>query len=364
MLNLGENLKKFRLQRELTQEQLADILGVSAQAVSRWENGTTYPDITLLPTIASYFQVTVDLLLGVNAEQREEKIKSILKENRIYHNNGKTSKSILLLRQSLADFPNEPRLLYNLAQSVFSLYFQSGEIFPQAERENAALEVIELLKKAIRYADESFDDGGGCRQLLVFTYIKLGEYEKAKETAIKAPLVPSCREILFAGTLNGQQAVEKYQENLIYFALYGAYHSIVGMLNNGDYTDEQRLEISLMAEKLLLLIGGDNSGFKELFFNTLQILKVYIKNQNCGRTLEYLEKAMQYAHDYEKRPDKTKYNVPWLCFCKNNSENRMKHSQSSLYDDLLDFISQQDLNEWLIGNTRFEQIILDCKACL
>lgn len=39
MLKLGENLKKFRLQRELTQEQLADILGVSAQAVSRWENG-------------------------------------------------------------------------------------------------------------------------------------------------------------------------------------------------------------------------------------------------------------------------------------------------------------------------------------
>lgn len=55
-LKLGENLKKFRLQRELTQEQLADVLGVSAQAVSRWENGTTYPDITLLPTIASYFE--------------------------------------------------------------------------------------------------------------------------------------------------------------------------------------------------------------------------------------------------------------------------------------------------------------------
>lgn len=43
MLKLGENLKKFRLKRELTQEQLADVLGVSAQAISRWENGNTYP---------------------------------------------------------------------------------------------------------------------------------------------------------------------------------------------------------------------------------------------------------------------------------------------------------------------------------
>ena len=66
-LKLGENLKKFRLQRELTQEQLADVLGVSAQAVSRWENGTTYPDITLLPTIASYFEITLDELMSFNS---------------------------------------------------------------------------------------------------------------------------------------------------------------------------------------------------------------------------------------------------------------------------------------------------------
>lgn len=58
-LKLGENLKKFRLQRELTQEQLADVLSVSAQAVSRWENGTTYPDITLFRLL----RATLKLLL-------------------------------------------------------------------------------------------------------------------------------------------------------------------------------------------------------------------------------------------------------------------------------------------------------------
>ncbi len=99
-------------------------------------------------------------------------------------------------------------------------------------------------------------------------------------------------------------------------------------------------------------------------FEMLKILNVYIKTQNSEKTIEYLEKVLQYAHDYEKRPDKTKYIVPWLCFCENNSENRMKHSQNSLYDELLDYISQQNLNEWFIGNTRFEQIISDCKACL
>ena len=51
-LYIGENLKKQRKLRELTQEQLADILGVSFQSVSKWERGEGYPDIELMPTIA------------------------------------------------------------------------------------------------------------------------------------------------------------------------------------------------------------------------------------------------------------------------------------------------------------------------
>jgi transcriptional regulator with XRE-family HTH domain len=53
-INIGENLKRLRLQKEFTQEQLAEVFGVSPQAVSRWENNTAYPDITMLPGIAIY----------------------------------------------------------------------------------------------------------------------------------------------------------------------------------------------------------------------------------------------------------------------------------------------------------------------
>ncbi len=354
---LNENLRKLRTERQLTQEQLAETLGVAPQTISRWEIGTVAPDISMLPVIAGYFGISVDELLGVDTARKEEKIKSILKENRIFHNNGETEKSIKLLRSALTDYPNESRLLYNLAQSIFSLYYQSGEVFTQSDKENAAHETVDLLKKALRYADDNFDDGGGCRQLLVFTYIKLGEYDKAKDTALKAPLMPSCREIIVAKTLTGQEAVEKHQENLIYFTLYGAYQSISGIRNNGDYTEEQRLEISLMSEKLLLLIGGENSGFSELYYNALQILRSYIKTENKDKILEYLEKAFQYACDNEERPDKTKYNVLWLCCCQNNSEYRMKHSQKTLYSDLLEFVSKYRLDELFNGDKRFIAVL-------
>lgn len=78
---IGEKICLLRLQNKMTQEQLADHLGVSYQSVSRWENGVTYPDIEFLPAIAKYFSVTVDHLLG---QDEEEKKKEIRKEiNRI-----------------------------------------------------------------------------------------------------------------------------------------------------------------------------------------------------------------------------------------------------------------------------------------
>ena len=70
----GENLKNYRLKRNLTQEKLAEFLGVSFQTISKWEHGDTYPDITILPDIAEFFGVSVDEMLGVNKTKNEAKI--------------------------------------------------------------------------------------------------------------------------------------------------------------------------------------------------------------------------------------------------------------------------------------------------
>ena len=71
-LNLGENIRTCRRQMDLTQEQLAERLGVSFQSVSRWENGSTYPDMELLPVLAGVFGVTVDHLLGCTEEMKQQ----------------------------------------------------------------------------------------------------------------------------------------------------------------------------------------------------------------------------------------------------------------------------------------------------
>lgn len=76
----GENLKNFRLKRNLTQEKLAEFLGVSFQTISKWEHGDTYPDITILPDIADFFKVSVDELLGINKAKNEKRILDIIEQ--------------------------------------------------------------------------------------------------------------------------------------------------------------------------------------------------------------------------------------------------------------------------------------------
>ena len=78
------NLKRFRREKGNTQQDLADHLGMSVQSVSKWECGDGYPDITLLPAIALYYNVTSDRLLGMDEMAVEAKIKEYAeKENEI-----------------------------------------------------------------------------------------------------------------------------------------------------------------------------------------------------------------------------------------------------------------------------------------
>ena len=79
-MNIGETIKKLRKQKDMTQEQLAEYLNISPQAVSRWEISSTLPDITLVPMIANIFGVTTDMILGVDIDAKEKRIEGIRKE--------------------------------------------------------------------------------------------------------------------------------------------------------------------------------------------------------------------------------------------------------------------------------------------
>ena len=79
METLGNRIARLRKRKDITQDQLAEYMGISAQAVSKWENDITCPDITALPKLADYFNVTVDELLR---GEPQDKVKLVPQKER------------------------------------------------------------------------------------------------------------------------------------------------------------------------------------------------------------------------------------------------------------------------------------------
>ena len=73
-MEIGNVIRMLRIRKGIKQEQLAADIGVSVQTVSRWENAVNYPDLSMLPVLASYFNVTTDYLLGVKGVKSMAKL--------------------------------------------------------------------------------------------------------------------------------------------------------------------------------------------------------------------------------------------------------------------------------------------------
>lgn len=78
-IKLSMMILEYRKSKGITQQALADFLGVSKAAVSKWETGQTYPDISLLPLLAAYFDISIDTLLGYNSQLSDQEIRRIYK---------------------------------------------------------------------------------------------------------------------------------------------------------------------------------------------------------------------------------------------------------------------------------------------
>jgi transcriptional regulator with XRE-family HTH domain len=84
-MSIGTTIKKLRKEKGITQEQLAEYLGITSRAVSQWECDRTAPDISQLPALANIFEVSADVLLEIDVTQKEKRIEEIIKEANKHH---------------------------------------------------------------------------------------------------------------------------------------------------------------------------------------------------------------------------------------------------------------------------------------
>lgn len=154
-LNIGETIKKLRKEREITQEEFAEVLGVSCQSVSRWENENCYPDIELIPTIADFFGISTDRLLSVDETKEKEAVNRYLEAFQLAISKGDVYECIRISREGVKEFPNNYELLDNLMYALFLSTDEDGNIPEWKENmEKYDAEITALGERIMKYCTD------------------------------------------------------------------------------------------------------------------------------------------------------------------------------------------------------------------
>lgn len=196
MIKLGEKIKSLRKQKNISQEVFAGYLGVSFQAVSKWENSVTMPDVVMLPAIASFFGVSIDELFDFNLFEMEKQVDAICLEayECRYTDPGKSES---ILRAGLQRFPGNDILLNNL---LYTLDF-----------ETRADEVINLCKSLIESTKDDSVKYDACR-ILATCYKEQGQSDLIKPTLEIIPEIYFTKLELMASLLEGEDCYESAQK--------------------------------------------------------------------------------------------------------------------------------------------------------
>jgi len=183
---IAENLKSLRKVKGFTQEEVAEILGVSPQSVSKWERGDTYPDITLLPTLANFYKVSVDQIIGMDkindAQARTEIFKSA--QEHLRQENYAAAEAILT--KALKTFPTDESLMTEL-----------GMTLALTNDPTKLANAISLCEKVLS-SSPSEKVRHTTRAALSFMYLKAGDKDKATWIAENLPHKRESREEVLA----------------------------------------------------------------------------------------------------------------------------------------------------------------------
>jgi len=292
--SIGQNIKRLRRERDITQEGLAEFLGITAQAVSGWECDRSLPDIAQLPLLANIFGVTTDEILGVNIAAREANIDEICKNARKTHADGYGDEAIRILRKGLLEYPNSYKIMALLANDLY----MAGQFD----------EALALNRKVLQ---ECTDIGirADATSNLCSLYDHLGQTQKAIETAMTLPEMS--RNDLLKYLYKGTELVEFYRENTLDLfgdALYQAGQLAFCRDDNGReiYTHDEQLAIlgKVTAVYGILLEDGDYNFFAQFMESAYrQSARLYAERRDAENTLACLRKMAEFSQKFLHYPE-------------------------------------------------------------
>ncbi len=309
-MTIGEKIKKLRQKDNITQEKLAEYLGISFQSVSKWENNIALPDVTLIVPIANFFGVTTDELFDRDQAHEDAEVNEYQEKSLKFQNKGMVRENLELWREFSKKYPKNFNCLSELAHALF-LTLHIG--YPDEEVAKNAEEMVGICERILSDCTDN-DIREGSIQTLTFTYsnknLPIADEEKSEKYAMMAGNMITSREMLLEHayfTEEGMKkaAKQKHHNNLQFM------DSLVMNIQWLGSTPEERIFALETALKLWSTLIYDGN---YLFFHC-RISSIYhnlaIRHAELGHrdeTLENLRLAKFHADAFDNlEPEEKNY---------------------------------------------------------
>ena len=303
-MSIGTTIKRLRRERSITQEQLAEYLGISTGAVSQWECDRTAPDITQLPLLANIFDVSADELLEIGGKKKEEVIQAFLRKYDELSYKGDLLSIFNLTKETYAKYPNDYRVIEKYILELFNDPNCLNEPLGEEVHKNELFKLCENLLEhctiqKIRYT---------AMDILSVLYINDGLIDKAKEIYEQFPdsiydTVSELYEQMYC-----KYDVEKYIEFIKKNLRYTTEHLINKIRNFGTFaatTTEDKIQAYKKCISLIELIYDDGDygfAFYHLGHIHCLIAKLYYGVQDTENAVFHLEKGLHFSKTYDELP--------------------------------------------------------------
>ena len=293
-MSLGKTIKKLRRERDMTQEQLAEILSISPQAVSRWETDMAMPDISLIAPICNLFNVSSDELLEIDFAQTQKNIETIICEADKYSQRGYFDEARDILENGLKKYLDNINLITNL------MYLS----FWQHNRTDDDKYIDETIKWGEHILKRSTEDSQrhSAIQILCFSYSHIGRLEEAEKLAKSMPPICESQEILLSGIYSGDKAfnAKRSEINSLFKHLSNSLLFLQTNLDSGEWAFTQE-ECAVLRDKRIALINlffeNGDFGFDHTHLCDTHRDQAfyYAKNNDEKNALDHLRSAAEHA---------------------------------------------------------------------
>ncbi len=308
-LSIGENIKGLRKQKDITQEQLSEMLGVSCQSVSRWESGVCYPDMELLPAISKIFDITVDKLLGVDDIAENKKVEEYLNRFQTAINKGKIDECISIAREGVAEYPNNFVLLDKLMYALFVSGDETGNIPEWKENmEKYDAEITALGERIMKYCP-NIDIRLEATSRLAFNHCEHGRRKIGRQIYETMPSMEQCREISMWWGLEDDERLSFLHEQIR--KSYDMFQSFVWLLRNcEELSPMDTVSVINKVEELNNLVTDGKQydinswGNSRIHYDKA---RPYAKLGDADAVFEQLRLCAEKAIEFDNRPEIQEY---------------------------------------------------------